>query len=232
MRNVLDFLRTLEVNNNREWFNAHKKEYLAVQDEFNLFASQLIEGIASFDDSVRGLTYKDCTYRIYRDTRFRADKTPYKTHMGVYICPGGKKSGNAGYYFHIEPTQENYIGGHILSSGLYMPEPFILKSVREDIAYNGGEFSAALGKAEDKGFALDTEDSLKRVPAGYPADSPYAYYLKLKNFHAMMSVDDGFVLAPGLTGRLVDLYRATYDLVRHLNRAVQYAREENSANKS
>lgn len=78
MREVIDFLRELRQHNDREWFNANKAAYKHVESIFSDFAVGLIDGIASFDDSVRGLGLKDCTYRIYRDTRFSNDKSPYK----------------------------------------------------------------------------------------------------------------------------------------------------------
>lgn len=226
MKKVVNFLQRLELNNNREWFNEHKQEYVEANDEFNRFAVQLIEGIASFDDSVGGLSLKDCTYRIYRDTRFSNNKLPYKTHMGVFICKGGKKSGNAGYYFHVEPTSENYIGGNMLSAGIYMPEPAVLRSIREDIAYNGEEFTAKVKKTEKAGFVLDSDEKLKRVPLGFPADSPYAEYLKFKNINVMQFVDEAFILAPDLLERVLEAFSATSDFVRHLNMAADYAREE------
>lgn len=111
MKEILDFLAELSQNNNREWFNANKEKYLQVREKFEAFAQQLIEKISSWDEDVAAsqLQVKDCTYRIYRDTRFSKDKVPYKTHMGIFICKGGKKSPNAGYYLHLEPPA-NYVG--------------------------------------------------------------------------------------------------------------------------
>ena len=78
-----------------------------------------------FDPLTRGLTLKDCTYRFYRDTRFSPDKSPYKRHFGLFICPNGKKSGLAGYYFHVEGENAEYLGHNGLYPGMYMCEPFI-----------------------------------------------------------------------------------------------------------
>ena len=89
MKTVIQFLRKLKENNNREWFMDHKQEYLDAQATFNAFVEKILIGLSEADESVRGLTVKDCTYRIYRDVRFSKDKSPYKTHMGAYICPGG-----------------------------------------------------------------------------------------------------------------------------------------------
>ena len=100
MKDMIEFLRELKMNNNREWFCKNKHRYQEVQGRFNEFTERLIHGIASFDPTIANLGVKDCTYRIYRDVRFSEDKSPYKTHLGAVICRGGKKSGFAGYYFH------------------------------------------------------------------------------------------------------------------------------------
>jgi len=225
MKKVIEFLTELRDNNNREWFEANKNVYKAAQAEFNDFVERLIGGIASFDDSVSGRAVKDCVYRIYRDVRFSKDKSPYKTHMGAFIAPGGRNSGNAGYYFHVEPTRDGMIGGNILSAGIYMPDPKVLKSIREDILYNSDAFLAAVNKAD--GFGFDTRGSLKRVPLGYPADSPMAEYLKMKDDMSLYRyVDNDFFLASGLLERIVAEYAKTADFVGWLNRAAAYAREE------
>ncbi len=223
MKRVFDFLRDLQVNNNREWFNANKKRYTKALDAFNCFAERLITEIGAFDPSVNGLTLKDCTYRIYRDTRFSNDKTPYKTHMGVYICPGGKKSGNAGYYFHIEPQGSGLIGHHLMSAGIYMPEPAVLKSVRDEFFDNGEEVVKAIGKA--KGFSIDRSNQLKRTPAGYPADTPYDEYLRLKDFYLVKTLSDDYILADDPAKHVAADFRTTYEFVTLLNRAADFAHE-------
>ena len=85
MEQVLDFLRRLHDNNDREWFDAHRAEWTRVKGRFAGFTQRLIDGIASFDGSVRGLRPQDCTYRIARDTRFSADKTPYAFLRGPIV---------------------------------------------------------------------------------------------------------------------------------------------------
>lgn len=225
MEKVIGFLTELRENNDREWFEANKKEFKEAQAEFNAFVEQLIEGIASFDSSVRGLAVKDCVYRIYRDVRFSKDKSPYKTHMGAFICPGGRNSGNAGYYFHIEPTHDGMIGANILSGGIYMPSPAAIKSIREDILYNGDQFLEAVKKAQ--GFVLECRGALKRVPVGFPADHPMSEYLKMKEDMSLYKyVDNDFLLAPRLLERIVAEYEKTAAFVGWLNRAVDYARGE------
>ena len=122
MKAVVEFLRQLHAHNERAWFEAHRAEWLQLQERVRSFAEGLIEGIASFDPSVEGLTAKDCTYRIYRDVRFSRDKSPYKTWQGIYVAPHGKKAGYAGYYFHLEgAAEEGLVGSHMLFSGLRIP---------------------------------------------------------------------------------------------------------------
>jgi len=146
MKTILVFLTQIKENNNKAWFDAHKSEYLEANAVFNTFIEKLIVGISNFDPSIKGLTVKDCTYRFYRDTRFSTNKMPYKTHFGAYICPKGKKSGYAGYYFHIEPKRSDFLNGNLLCTGLYGPEPNILKSIREEIFLNGETFENAVLK--------------------------------------------------------------------------------------
>ncbi|MDR2890664.1 MAG: DUF2461 domain-containing protein [Alistipes sp.] len=238
MKRVLDFLTDLGSNNNREWFTANKNRYKEAETVFNAFAGQLIGAIGEWDEAVRGLTVRDCTYRIYRDTRFSHDKTPYKTHMGVYVCPGGKKSGNGGYYFHVEPAiggeavsgegeSGGMIGSHALDAGIYMPELSVLKSVRDEIFDNGEEVLAAISRARQAaGFELDRSNSLKRTPKGWPIDSEWDEYLKLKDLHLSKMVDDAYVLAPDLARRAAKDFRSTHDFMTLMYRAARFAREE------
>lgn len=87
---IFQFLKDLSANNNREWFNEHRSEYEVARAEFDNFLATVIARISLFDETIRGIQPKDCTYRIYRDTRFSADKTPYKIHFGGYINAKGK----------------------------------------------------------------------------------------------------------------------------------------------
>ena len=97
------FLRQIAANNNREWFLAHKQQYLESKTEFEAGIAEAIARIATFDEEISHLQVKDCTYRFYRDIRFSPDKSPYKRHFGAYICAKGKKALRGGYYIHVEP---------------------------------------------------------------------------------------------------------------------------------
>lgn len=223
MKTVLAFLNQISDNNTREWFEAHKSEYRSANDAFNAFVEKLIVGISDFDPSIKGLTVKDCTYRFYRDIRFSPNKMPYKTHFGAYICPLGKKSGYAGYYFHIEPKGNGYLDGNLLAAGLYNPQPNILKSIREEIFLNGERFENAV--LEAKSFVLEDDQALKRVPRGYPADFKYAEYLKLKNPSLLKRFDNVALLSEDLLEQTLYYFRETVSLNSWLNKAVKFAHE-------
>jgi uncharacterized protein (TIGR02453 family) len=224
MKTILVFLTQIKENNNKAWFDAHKSEYLEANAVFNTFIEKLIVGISNFDPSIKGLTVKDCTYRFYRDTRFSTNKMPYKTHFGAYICPKGKKSGYAGYYFHIEPKRSDFLNGNLLCTGLYGPEPNILKSIREEIFLNGETFENAVLKAKD--FVLEDDQALKRVPKGYPADFKYAEYLKFKNPSLYKSFDNELLLSENLLEKVLSYYQETVSFNTWLNKAVEYALEK------
>ena len=167
---------------------------------------------------------RDCTYRIHRDTRFSRDKSPFKTYMGAFIAPQGKKSGHAGYYFHIEPAGDGLLQGSGLSAGLYAPHPVVLRSVRDEILDNGSEVAAAI--AEATGFAINESNKLRRTPVGFPRGTMYDELLKLKDVFIERRITDEFLLSDRLIERTAGEFRRTKHFIDLLNRAVDYAREE------
>ncbi len=223
MEEIIDFLNLIVVNNNRPWFQEHKQQYIDAQSKFNEIAEQIILGIQKFDDLTKGLTLKDCTYRFYRDTRFSPDKSPYKRHFGVFVCPQGKKSGLAGYYFHIEGQGAEYLGQHGLYPGMYQCEPLITKSVREDINIYGTDFEKALKKA--KNFTLDESKALKNVPKDFPADHPYGRFLKLKDYCLSQPIPTDILYSDNLIEWVLEEFRSCYDFNSFLNRSALFARE-------
>lgn len=193
MKEILRFLDQLMRHNDREWFQAHKEEYKRVQAHFNFFTERLIAEVGKFDESIRPLTIADCTYRIYKDMRFSREKIPYKTHMGAYLCPHGKKSGMAGYYFHLEPSEsEDYAFGNLLAAGLYNPTPSLAIAIRDKIHNEPDTFEQVVEAAKD--YHWNDNAKLKRVPNGYPQDTRHAEYLKLKTFTICAALPDKVVL--------------------------------------
>lgn len=223
MKYVTNFLARLQANNNREWFRAHKDEYQAAQNRFDALTAQLVEGLGRIDETVSGLAVKDCTYRIYRDTRFTTDKSPYKTHMGAFVCPGGKKSGFAGYYFQVGPEESGYPAGNMLAAGHYCLPTRVMRLLREDISTDNGEFGRIVAGAAP--FVLDGEDRLRRVPNGFPKDAPFSPFLTYRTFCLSYSPGRAFMLRPDVVERTLDIFRTAQPFIVYVNRAVAYARE-------
>ena len=136
---TIQFLKQLEKNNNKEWFDANRKKYETAKAEFAIFVQQVIDEFSKTDTTLASLKAKDCLFRINRDVRFAKDKSPYKTNIGAYFNAGGKKSMTAGYYLHIQPGK-SFIGG-----GMYQPEAAALKKVRQEIDYNFDELKKIVG---------------------------------------------------------------------------------------
>lgn len=224
MIETLEFLAELRANNHKAWFDAHRPQWERIRKRHQAFAAELIEAVGEFDPSVRGVRVQDCTYRINRDIRFSPDKSPYKTWMGIYICPKGKCSGYAGYYFHLEPTEAGDRWHNLISSGLYMPQGAILKSLRDEIFDNGVEIETAIREAE--GWELFAGETLKRTPQGYPSGSPYDEWLKKKDFLLEQRIPDAWLTRTDLLQLLVTEFRKTGHFTEILNRAVQFAYEE------
>lgn len=223
MKNVMNFLNEILVNNNRPWFQEHKDLYLKAQNRIHELAVELIDGISKFDASIKNLSVSDCTYRIYRDIRFSTDKRPYKTHMGIYVCPGGKKSGLAGYYIHFEGDNAEYLGCNGLFTGLWNPDKNALKNIREDICYDGASFEKAINKARN--FTLDTSCSLTKTPKDFPKDTPHDYLLRLKQYNLIQRIPDDILHSDNMIEWALEEFKTSLDFNNILNRAVLFKEE-------
>lgn len=219
MEEVFNFLELILRNNNREWFQQNKELYLKAQAKVNEMAEQLVAGVSEFDPSCAGLSLKDVTYRIYRDTRFSNDKRPYKTHFGIFVCPEGKKSMLAGYYLHLEMPDSEYLGGNGLHVGMYMPDKDIIRAVRNDILFKGADFEKAIKKAKD--FTLNTENNLSRIPCGFPKDNKYSEYLKMRDYMISRDIPENIAKNDELVSWAVNEFKQTYDFTRFLNEAAR-----------
>lgn len=212
---ILAYLRELQENNNREWFHANKARFDALREGFLEQVQTLIHRIALFDPELVGVEAKDCFFRIYRDIRFSPNKTPYKIHFAAYMAQGGRASDRAGYYIHLEP------GDCLLSGGVWCPPPPLLKKLRQDIYDHADEFTAILENPTFKStYPLLEGEMLKRMPAGYPADSPYGYILKHKDFSVASSRSETFFNESDWMERAVESYRLLLPFNRFLNETV------------
>ncbi|MBS1620978.1 MAG: DUF2461 domain-containing protein [Bacteroidetes bacterium] len=215
---TIKFLTLLKKNNNKPWFDLHRKEYESAKADFANFIQAVIDKYGKKDKSISLLKAKECMFRINRDIRFSKDKSPYKTNMGAYISGSGKKSIYGGYYFHCEPGQ-SFMGG-----GLWMPMPSELNKVRQEIDYNFNEFKKIINSKRFKSVYKDLSRSdeyvLTRVPKGYDSANPAAEYLKLKSFVALTKLKDTDLISGSLVNKTVDAFEALYPLIEFMNESL------------
>ena len=213
--NVIPFLTELNKNNNREWFTENKKWYQQSMDDFKAFIDDLIPHLAQIDSSLNGVSAKDCVYRIYRDVRFSKDKTPYKIHFGANISSGGRKSKQAGFYLHIEPAGTSITGG-----GIFMPEPPILKALRNEFYKVPEELIDILEDSKFKKHFKDglwNKDKLKLAPKGFPKDFEHIDLLKNKSFVAVSELLNSEISSVKFIQKLIGIHKAMYPLNRLIN---------------
>lgn len=214
---IINFLKELNENNNREWFALNKSRYEKVKSKFEEISRLLISEISIFDNDIKNVDVKDCVFRIYRDIRFSTDKTPYKTHFGVYIASaGGRKSQRGGYYLHLDPA------GSFIAVGVWCPPPNILKALRQSVCDNIDELNEIRNEAGFNTYfkTFFEEDKLKNVPAGFPRDFPDAELLKLKHYMVEYKLDDKILNASDFVLQLAQIARAGYPLNKFLNYTV------------
>lgn len=209
------FLQELAQNNHRDWFNDNKANYDAIRKHNEQIFNKLIHEIAAFDADLNHLEAKDCVFRIYRDTRFSKDKTPYKTNMGAYMAKGGRKSVRAGYYIHLEP------GASFLAGGVYVPEPPVLKAIRNEIVAMPDEFAKLVHDEQFVQYFGKLEgESLKKIPTGYPKDFAHPDWLKLKNLNMMHPMSDELMNSDKLIDYAAKVFMAMYPLNRFFNQII------------
>ena len=166
MEDIVNFLENILRNNNRPWFQEHKKEYQKAQANFNAIAEQIISGVQKFDDNCKGLTLNN-----------------------------------------------------MLCTGMYMPDTAMLRTIRDEIMFNGEPLAESIAKA--KGFTLDTEHAMKRVPNGYPKDHPQAELFKQRDWLLVQNLDEQRLFDPHLVDWVLSEFEKTKDFCQWLNRTVK-----------
>ncbi len=210
----LDFLGELALHNDREWFHAHKSAYDVAYDHFVRFTAAYIDRLSAIDPTLAGLAPKDCIWRIYRDIRFSANKQPYKEWFGVFLAAkGGRKSMRGGYYVHLQP------GRCMFAGGIWCPSPELLKALRKEIEANYEELEEIMATpAWQRYFTdFDTQDMLKKVPAGFDSNFVHADWLRRKTFTYATPLTDAEVVSPDFIDRVADIAAAAYPMNRFLN---------------
>jgi uncharacterized protein (TIGR02453 family) len=212
LKAVLAFLRDLRENNNKAWFDSNRARYEQAREAFEYLVESLISELSPGLD-LKGISARDCIFRINRDIRFSKDKTPYKTHLSAEIAPGGRRSGNLGYYIHIAPDDESLIAG-----GLYTPTPEQLAKFREVIARDARPFKRLLSSKDFVRYFGSIEgERLSTAPQGYSRDHPEIDLLRLRQVTVVHHLTDKQVLAQDLPTHAIQIMKAMKPFNDYLN---------------
>lgn len=217
-RIILDYLKNLSENNNREWYHAHKAEYKEANARFEVLVQELILQIGKFDSSILPREAKELTFKLVRDTRFSNDKSPYNPAFRAHIGPRGKLPVPVGYYLVIKPGGQSFLGGGLFADMFKEATSM----VRDYIAANGGEWEKILHDPDfQKAFTL-RGTALKNVPAGYDREHPQAEYLKYKSWYLEYPLGDDMVAdEERFLEEAVRLFRLMKPFHDFLNRALE-----------
>jgi uncharacterized protein (TIGR02453 family) len=221
----LSFFRQLERNNDREWFTPRKDQYE------QLLRGPMIELVASLLEELRTfaadhvLDPKRAVYRIYRDTRFSKDKTPYKTHIAALLGHRNlPRNAGANFYFHVSHK------GIEVAGGTYMPEPSEQRAVRAAIAVRPGEFRKLVEAKDVKRLVGPiVGESYARVPKGFDAAHPAANYLRMKQWYFDTRLKPDVATSPRLRKEILTRWRVMAPTIHFLNAAALSALTDEDA---
>jgi uncharacterized protein (TIGR02453 family) len=215
-KSTFSFLKNLKANNDREWFDAHRKEYAAAKENFESLVQEIHELMLPIEPGLNGQDSKANIFRIFRDVRFAKDKSPYKISFGVVFSRGGRKWEGAGYYLHLQPG-ECFAGG-----GMWMPPAPLLKSVRQEIDYDLKGFEKIIQQKEFvKLFGELEGDSLQRPPKGYMPDNPAIEYIKMTSITVGHKLKDADLQSASAAKDVVKIFGTMKPLIEFLNRPLE-----------
>jgi len=217
-RSTFNFLAELNINNNRDWFGKNRLLYEKAKKEFEDFIQAFINEMCAVEPFFKGLEASSCIFRINRDIRFSADKSPYKTNFGALVMRGGRKNIHrfAGYYIHIEPCKS------MIAGGAYIPPAGWLSAIRERIADEPEKFISITGNRKFKNYFGEIEnDKLKSAPRGFDPNHPYIELLKYKSYMVVNYVSDNKVLMPDFFDYVVDVAKTMKPLNDFLNECAE-----------
>lgn len=184
----LNFLEELKKNNDREWFNLHKAEFLAVQEEMEQFADCLLQQL-NLHDVIETASGKKSLYRPYRDIRFAKDKTPFKTYWGGSFKRAGRYR-RGGYYYHFEK------GNSFVAGAFWGPSAADLRLVRADIDFDGSPLRNIINSEKFiASFGSLQGEKLKTAPKGFEATHPDIDLLRYKQFLVIRRFSDTELLS-------------------------------------
>lgn len=230
MPELYDFLRELGKRQDRQWFKDNKPRYDRLRALWTADIDRLIDNCARWWPALKGQTGAGSIYRIYRDTRFSSDKSPYKTYFSASLSPRGRSSSAVhlpGFYIQAGPGKEGGAtdGYEADSSGLYgglwCPEAPVLRKIRKAIVDNIDEFEEILADPELRRLYPDWfGDRLKTIPKGYDRDHPQPPLLRLKEYGRFHPLTETFFSDPDWPDRAAEMLRPLYPLLQFLEYSI------------
>ena len=211
---TLDFLQELRINNNRNWFKENKERYEndVLTPAFN-YISAMSNPLEKVSPHFTAIPKRvgGSLMRIYRDTRFSKDKTPYKTNIGIQFRHQlGKDVHAPGYYIHIEP------GEYFFGAGIFHPASDVLLKIRQYIIENPQLWIKVRDNKSFKENFVLFGDSLKNAPRGFPIDHELIVGLKRKDFIGTSILKETDVIDNNFVGLTTDLIRKSNPLMKFL----------------
>jgi uncharacterized protein (TIGR02453 family) len=215
---LLRFLSELASHNNREWFQENKERYEeSVRDPFLRFIADLQPRLKKISPHIVAdpRPVGGSMMRIYRDTRFSKNKSPYKTAvMAHFWHDKGKEGATPAFYLRIQP------GDSIAGAGIWHPEPGALKRIRQAIVEDSKTWKRIKEGQELRSGCSMAGESLKRPPQGFAADHPFIEDLKRKDFATMTRLDDRRIASTSFLDELVDAFKTGSPFIKFVSKAV------------
>lgn len=197
-KEAFTFFKTLQENNNRDWFNEHKSEYKTIEKSVKVFYNELLEKMKAHDD-----IDKLKMFRIYRDVRFSKNKLPYKTHFGGSFHRR-KPELRGGYYLHIAPENKSFI-----ATGFWEPNKDDLLRIRKELEMDASEMRTILNNKTLKNTWGDlVGDELKTAPRNFDKNHPDIDLIKKKQYIFTKTFTDKQVLASTFINEVDDAFKA------------------------
>lgn len=214
---ILDYLSNLEIHNEREWYHANKEQYKKANLEFEDLIQALIFEIGKTDGSILYNIPKDLTFKLVRDTRFSADKSPYNPAFRAHISSKGKLPIPVGYFIVIKPNGRSFLGGGLFTDMFKDATTMI----RDSIVENGEEWEGIITNPEFTQYFSVKGETLKNVPHGYDKGHPQAEYLKNKSWYLEYPITDEQLTDVGFVSQVAEIFKVMQPFNAFLNRALE-----------
>lgn len=214
---ILDYLSDLENHNEREWYHANKEQYKKANQEFEALIRALIFEIGKTDCSILHNEPKDLTFKLVRDTRYSADKSPYNPAFRAHISSMGKLPIPVGYFIFLKPNGRSFLGGGLFT-GIFKNATTM---IRDSIVENSEEWERIITDPTFTKYFTVKGEALKNVPNGYEKTHPQAEYLKNKSWYLEYSLTDEQILDDKFILSAVKIFEAMQPFNAFLNRALE-----------